>query len=80
MWPRGWRNGHLDKGIRREPWLLGKRIGSGVVGWRLVGRELKVEAVGELEWAGILRGILWRGSLGGRGRDYGGDRWRSLLG
>ena len=80
MWPRGWRNGHLGRGIRRELWLLGKGFGIGGFGWRLVGRELRVEAVGGLEWVGILRGILWRGSLGGKGRDCGEDRWMNLLG
>ena len=80
MWPRGWRNGHLGRGIRRELWLLGKGFGIGGFGWRSVGQELRVEAVGGLEWVDILRGILWRGSLGGRGRDCGEDRWRNLSG
>ena len=80
MSPRGWRNGHLGRGIRRELWLLGKRFAIGVFGRRLVGRELRVEGVGELAWAGILWGILWRGSLGERGRGRGEDRWRSLWG
>ena len=74
MWPRCWRNGHLGRGIRRELWALKKRFGIGFVGWRLVGRELRAEAVGGLGWAGILQGILWRGSLGERGRDRGEDR------
>ena len=80
MWPRGWRNGRLGREIRRELWLLGEGFGIGVLRRRLVGLELRGEVVGELAWVGILWEILWRGSLGGKGRDRGEGRWRSLWG